>query len=112
MYQAILAVSPASDSLLTRQESGLFLLNLRPCKFDAIGRARVLNTAHAADQVERIPIQASVLDVRIIDMNRDHLANHQTAARWGRREIENLVQLAFETDRRFRHPCRSYQSRG
>src|SRR5580700_9552458 len=49
------------------EENSLFLLDLRPSQFDPVGSARVLNTTHAADQVERIPIQASVLDVRIID---------------------------------------------
>src|SRR5579862_3987814 len=90
--------SEASRKTLAANER-LPLPNLRARKFDALGSARVLNAAHAADQVEGVPIQPAVLDVSIIHVNGNDFADHQAAAGRGRREIEDLMESAFETDR-------------
>ena len=82
---------------LHRGEHGA-LSNLRPRQFDPFGSARVLDTAHASDQIERVPIQPAVPNVHILHVNGDNLADHKAAARGDGREIENLMQSAFETD--------------
>jgi hypothetical protein len=87
-------------------------LHCRPRQLEPIARARVLNTAHAADQVEGIAVDTSIFDMLVIDVNRDHPADHQAAARRRRRKIENLMDLTFKTDRRFSDSRRTNNLRG
>jgi len=60
-----------------------------------------LDAAHASDQVERVAIEAAIFEVSVIDVNGDDLSDDQAAAGGRGREIENLMELAFEADRRF-----------
>ena len=76
-----------------------------------MGGSGVLDAAHAADEVERIAVEFSLLHVSVLHVNGDDLADYQAAALRGRREIQNLIKLAFETYRRGRYPRDLYYLR-
>ena len=45
------------------------LSNFRSYHLEAFCRARVLDAAHASDQVERVPVQFAVFKMGVIDVN-------------------------------------------
>src|ERR1700678_3708915 len=90
---------------------GSVSLNLWPHHLKSLRRPRVLNSAHASDQVQRIPIQFSFLQVRVVNMNRNNLSDHQAAAGGRGREVENLMELALKADRRFADSWRPHELR-
>src|SRR5208282_1326577 len=54
-----------------RAASQSLLLHLRPHHFKALGGSRVLQSAHAPDQIERVPVEAAFFYLPIADVNRD-----------------------------------------
>src|SRR5262249_7590234 len=72
--------------------------SFRACQLNPVGGAGILNASHAPDQVKGIAVDTAVSQMSIIDVNCNDIANHQAAARWGFKEINNLVQSAFEAD--------------
>src|SRR5580692_13907 len=87
---------------------GSSLIHLWPDHLESLRRPAVLQTAHAADQVERIAVQSAIFQIRIVDANRDDFAESEAAAGGCWREGENLMKPALEADRRFRDSRRPH----
>jgi len=77
------------------------LLHFRPHHLKSLRRPGVLHPSHAADEIQRIPVQFAVFKMRIVDVNRNNLADHEATAGGRGRKVENLMKLALEADRRF-----------
>src|SRR5580700_12187128 len=74
------------------------LSDFRSYHLESLPRPCVLDAAHAADQVKRIAVELAIFHVRVIDVNRDNLANHKATAGGSGRKIKNLIELAFKAD--------------
>src|SRR5580693_8112042 len=90
---------------------GMTLTDFGANHIESLRRSRVLDTAHASDRIERIAVEFSQLPVSVCDVDRNDLPDHEAAASGGRREIENLIELALEADRRFRDSRRLHDLR-
>jgi len=77
-------------------------MDFRPLKFETRGGAGVLHTAHSSNQVERIGIEASILQDAFFEMHAHDFAEDQAPARRLASEIDDPVQFAFKADWRFR----------
>ena len=75
---------------------GVNLLHFGAGHLEAVRGTRVLHAAHAADQVERIPVDPTFFEECIFDVNGNNFADHKAASRRAGREIDDLMQLAFE----------------
>src|ERR1035438_7569571 len=86
-------------------------LDFWPYHLESLRRPRVLYPAHASDEVQRIPIQTPVFQMRVVNVNGNDLADHQAAAGRLRRKIENLMKLALKADRRLGNSLRPHDLR-
>ena len=84
------------------------LSHLGASEFQTVAGARVLDAAHASDQVERVAIEAALFHVRIVNVKSDHFTDDEAAAVGTGREIQDLIELAFEADRRFSNAWRPH----
>src|SRR5579871_1340664 len=76
---------PVTDRPVADRRMRLF--HLRPYHVEPVSGAAVLEASHAADQVERVAVELSVFEQRVIDVNGDNLSDDQTASRGLRIEI-------------------------
>ena len=83
-------------------------LHFRPLHFKSLGGARVLCASHPSNQIERISVEPSIFQHLILEVNANDLSYHQAPA-WGlAAKIDDPLQFAFETNRRFRHLWRTH----
>ncbi len=63
--------------------------------------AGVLQAAHAADQFERVAVEATIFQVSVVEVDGDDFSDDEAGAVGGGGEFDDLAELAFEADGRF-----------
>src|ERR1041385_8055675 len=86
-----------SITTLSARRTGVSALPFWPRHLEPISRTAVLNSAHAADEVQGVAIYAAIFPMFFIDVNGKNLPDDETATLRWRRKIQNLIHLAFET---------------
>src|ERR1700741_4956715 len=98
-------------SILAVSAGLLGFLDFRPYHLKSLLGPGVRHAAHASDEVERIPVQPSIFQMFVVQVNGNDLADHQAAAGGRGREVKNLMKLALEAHRRFPDSRRTYNLR-
>lgn len=84
------------------------LLHLRSDHLKAVSGTGVLQAAHTADQIEGVWVESSVFEVGVVDVNGHDVSDYEAASGWFGREIDNLMQFAFEAHGRLSDAGRSH----